>query len=108
MCIRDSYPRKAVSVITGYGLSTSLVKVLMKSLKDSPRARVYRQGRYYSRVADFSINAGDAAIGSTRASKNKDMWTKNADCVFYCCRAREKRYIVRQFTYEYCSSMEKQ
>ena len=43
---------------------------------DSPCARVYKQGRY-SRVMDLGINVTDAAIGLRRASKNKEMWTKN-------------------------------
>ena len=60
---------------------------------------------------DFSINVADAAIGLRRASKNKEMWTKNT--VFYGWRARKKRFIVRVFflnarTYEYYSSMEEQ
>ena len=47
-----------------------------------------------------------AAIGLRRASKNKEMWTKNT--VFDCCRARKNVKIVRDFffntrTYEYLS-----
>ena len=31
-------------------------------------------------MVDFSINVADAAIGLRRASKNKEMWTKNTVC----------------------------
>ena len=42
----------------------------MKITKDSPCARVYRQGRYF-RVVEFSIHVADAAIGLRRASKKQ-------------------------------------
>ena len=54
-------------------------------------------------VVDFSIHVAGAAIGLRPASKNKEMWKqKILQCVFYCCcRARKKRYIVRDFFEKY-------
>ena len=75
---------------------------------DSPCARVYRQER--SRVVGFLSDVADAAIGLTRASKNKEMWTNTV-----CFTAVELETNVPSYdfffntpTYEYCSSMEEQ
>ena len=62
-------------------------------------------------MVNFSINVADAAIGLRRASKNKEMWTKNTVC--FTAVELEKTLHVRDFffntrTYEYCSSMEEQ
>ena len=51
-------------------------------------------------MVDFSINVADAAIGLRRASKTKRCGQKNT-CVFDCCRARKKRYILRVFFFKY-------
>ena len=63
-------------------------------------------------MVDFFIHVADAAIGLRRALKKEKSGQKNT--VFYCCRARKKRYdIVRDVffntrMYKYCSSMEEQ
>ena len=49
-------------------------------------------------MVDFSNNVADAAIGLRRASKSKEMWTKKY-WMFYCRRARRKRYIVQVFSF---------
>ena len=57
-------------------------------------------------MVDFFIHVADAAIGLRRALKKEKSGQKNT--VFYCCRARKKRYdIVRDVffntrMYKYC------
>ena len=52
-------------------------------------------------MVDFSIRVAGAAIGLTRASKNKRNVDKKTFCVYYCCRARKKRYIVQKIFEKY-------